>query len=178
MAKKEKDEVNINIQDGADSRDTGQKEEKPEKQDKAGEYLEQLQRLQAEFSNYRRRVEREWKEVSQIAKAGLSLKFVSVVDDLERLLEHHENDRMIETEGVRMILQKCRKLLDEEGVQPINAVGEVFDPEKHAAVTVESVDEDRDDIVLEEWQKGYIFGERLLRPSQVKVGRYQPEAGD
>lgn len=178
MTKKEDDKIEVNIESSEKKKKSANKKAESEQPSKENEYLEQLQRLQAEFSNYRRRVEREWKEVSMIGKADMALKFISVIDDLERVISHHETDAMIETEGVKMILQKCRKLLNDEGVEAIDAVGEVFDPERHAAVTVENVDEDRDDIVLEEWQKGYVFGDRLLRPSQVKVGRYQPEPGE
>jgi len=190
MTKKDDNTIKVNIGDSADKKRSAGKRAKTEKEQKEKkesaakkdskeqEYLDQLQRLQADFTNYKRRVERDWKEATMIAKADMSLKFISVIDDLERVIVHHENDEMIETQGVKMILQKCRKLLKDEGVEQIDAVGEVFDPELHAAVTVEHVDEDKDDIILEEWQKGYIFGDRLLRPSQVKVGRFQPEQGE
>ncbi|MBN2415008.1 nucleotide exchange factor GrpE [bacterium] len=178
MMKPEDDRIEVNSDDSGERKKPAKKKAEPKQASKEDQYLEQLQRLQAEFTNYRRRVEKEWKEVAVMAKADMALKFISVIDDLERVIVHHETDAMIETEGVKMILQKCRKLLSDEGVEVIDAVGEVFDPERHAAVTVENVDEERDDIVLEEWQKGYVIGDRLLRPSQVKVGRYQSESGE
>jgi len=184
MTKKDNNEVKVKIDEPVEPDKNTKKKKKADKpakvkkSNKEAEYLEQLQRLQAEFQNYKRRIERDWKDIALVAKADMSLKFISIIDDLERVLSHHEDDKMIEKDGVKLIFQKCQKLLKDEGVNEIKAVGEVFDPKLHAAVMVEDVDEDKDDIILEDWQKGYVFGERLLRPSQVKVGRHQPEDGE
>ena len=140
-------------------------------------YLEQLQRLQAEFHNYRRRTERERAETYQLAKGDLILKLLPVLDDFERMNSHHdEND--IDHEGIKLIYQKMEKILMDEGLEIVPARGESFDPEYHHAIGVEETDAHSDNRVVEEWQKGYRFKERLLRPSSVKVGKFVKKAGD
>jgi len=134
---------------------------------------DQLQRLQAEFSNYKRRTEKEWAGVLARAKGDFALKLLPALDDFERLLSHHEADAHVDRKGVMLIVQKIEKAMTDEGLEHIPAMGESFDPEIHQAIAVESVAIDQDDTVVQEWQKGYRFSGRLLRPSQVKVGRHQ-----
>lgn len=141
-------------------------------------YVEQLQRLQAEFSNYRKRVEKERESLFSTAKGELVVKLLPVLDDFERMLNHHQNGNSCSVDGVRMIYQNLKKLLMEEGLEEIPSVGEAFDPEFHEAVGVEETEADQDGMVLEDWQKGYRFGGRLLRPSRVKVGRFVDEGMD
>ncbi len=142
------------------------------------EYIDQLQRLQAEFSNYRKRVNKERESFFSVAKGEVVLKLLPVLDDLERMLNHHREGNSCSVEGVRLIHQNLKKTLSEQGLEEIPAMGVPFDPECHEAVGVEEVDEDRDGLVVEEWQKGYQFGEKLLRPSRVKVGKYVEKSGD
>ena len=140
-------------------------------------YVEHLQRLQAEFDNYRRRVDKERESMYAMAKGDLIQKILSVVDDLERMLNHHpENEHG--TEGVRLIYKNLTKILSEEGLEEVPSLGMPFDPDVHEAVGVEETGADQDGMVVEEWQKGYRFGSRLLRPSRVKVGKYTGQAGD
>ena len=134
--------------------------------------LEQLQRLQAEFLNYKRRVEKEKDEIGRYAKGNLILSILPVVDDFDRMIEHHANDETVTIESVRLIQQKLSKILLDEGLEPIECVGEEFDPECHEALGVQEVEEEQDHKVLEEWQKGYIYKDRLIRPSRVKVGKH------
>lgn len=140
-------------------------------QGKAEEYIDQLQRLQAEFKNYRRRIDEERKSLFSLAKSELVLKMLPVLDDFERMIHHQNGDCQINLEGVSLIFQNFKKALAEEGLEEIPALNEVFNPEVHEAVGVEETDANRDGIVVEEWQKGYRFGERMLRPSRVKVGK-------
>ena len=146
--------------------------------DEDNPYFDQLQRLQAEFANYRRRIDEERKSLFSIAKSELVSKLLPVLDDLERMIQHQNGDCEINIQGVRLIYQNLKKALSEEGLEEIPAKDEIFDPEIHEAVGVEETDEDRDGIVVEEWQKGYRFGERMIRPSRVKVGRHVQKAGD
>ncbi len=134
-------------------------------------YVEHLQRLQAEFDNYRRRVDKERESMFAMAKGDLIQKILSVVDDLERMLDHHPEDGH-RTDGVRLIFKNLTKILSDEGLEEVPSLGMPFDPEVHEAVGVEETGEDQDGMVVEEWQKGYRFGSRLLRPSRVKVGKY------
>ena len=142
------------------------------------ECIDRLQRLQAEFSNYKKRTEKERTSLFSVAKGELVYRLLPVLDDLERMLNHHGGGTPGSGEGFRLIYQNLKKTLSEEGLDEIPALGEVFDPECHEAVSVEDVDEDRDGLVVEEWQKGYRFGGRLLRPSRVKVGKAAEKAGD
>lgn len=134
---------------------------------------DQLQRLQAEFVNYKKRVERDWQSVYARSKGELATKLLPVLDDFDRLLVHHAADATVDRAGVDLIVQKLVKALTDEGLELVPAVGHPFDPELHQAVAMAPVDEDQDGTIVEEWQKGYRFAERLLRPSQVKVGRFE-----
>jgi len=137
----------------------------------AEEYLDHLQRLQSEFSNYKKRVDKEREELFSTAKGELVLKLLPVLDDLERMLDHYEEYGECNCDAVKLIYQNLVKILTDEGLEKIAAVGEQFDPEFHEAVGVEETDSEQEDLVLEEWQKGYLFGGKLLRPSRVKVGK-------
>jgi len=145
---------------------------------KSENYLEQLQRLQAEFENYRKRVNRENESLFLRAKADLVLKLLPVVDDFERMIDHHQKDNQKIIDGIKLICQSLKKVLMNEGLEEIPAKGEPFDPEFHEAVSIEKTDNYCEGLVVEEWQKGYRFGGRLLRPSRVKVGRAVDDMGD
>ena len=140
------------------------------------EYIEKLQRLQAEFSNYRKRNENERKYLFSISKGELVLKLLPVLDDFERMIQHHEGNCSYTLEGIGLIHQNLKKVLYEEGLEEIPAVGEIFNPELHEAVGIEKTGSDQDNMILEEWQKGYYFTGRLLRPSKVKVGKYDEQS--
>lgn len=142
------------------------------------EYIDQLKRLQAEFSNYRKRVDKERERLSSTGKGELVLKLLPVLDDFERMVNHHQQGNPCSLDGVQLIYQNLRKILSDEGLEEIPSIGERFDPEFHEAVGVEETGEDQDGLVLEESQKGYRFGEKLLRPSRVKVGKYVEKTGD
>lgn len=139
------------------------------------DYLDQLQRLNAEFANYRRRNAEERKSLFSIAKGEIATKLLPVLDDFERMIDHHDGDCEINLQGVQLIYQNLKKALGEEGLEEISAQGEAFDPEIHEAMGVEETDAEGDGKVVEVWQKGYRLGGRMLRPSRVKVGRYSEQ---
>jgi molecular chaperone GrpE len=134
-------------------------------------YRDQLQRLQAEFLNYKRRVEKEKEEIGSFARGNLIRAVLPVLDDLGRLIDHHGDDESVAVESVRFILQKFNKILTDEGLEVIESSGADFDPQIHEALSVETVPEEKDGKILEEWEKGYRYHGRLLRPSRVKVGK-------
>lgn len=140
-------------------------------EDLSAKYLDQLQRLQAEFSNYRKRIDNERISLFSLAKRETILKLLPVLDDFERMVNLQNGDCRVNLDGVNFIYQNFKKILTEEGLEEIASVGEKFDPGVHEAVDVEQTEADKDGIVVEEWQKGYRFGGRMLRPSKVKVGR-------
>lgn len=133
-------------------------------------------RRQADFENYRKRVERERGETQTRIVADVARKLLPVVDNLSRALEA---ERSLETSesaefrhflhGVELINKQLADVLESFGVQPIAAVGERFDPHVHEAVVTEPSDEHDPDTVIEELARGYRMGDRLLRPSMVKV---------
>lgn len=138
----------------------------------AQDFKDQWLRAVADYKNYKRRADNEREEIKRNANAGLLLKLLPIVDDLERSLANVP-DEVAQTpwwEGTCMIVQKMQTLLESEGVQPIEAVGQEFDPNLHHAIMYEEV-EGQDGNVVEELQKGYKIHDRVLRPTMVKVGK-------
>ncbi len=139
-------------------------------QAEADEQLRARQRATADLSNYRRRTEDERATVTQFANAVLITKLLAVLDDFDRALanvpdEVHEGW----VEGVRLVERKLRSLLESEGVTPIEAEGEPFDPNVHEAVVHEETTDHPDNVVIGEVQRGYRLHDRVLRPALVRV---------
>ncbi len=134
------------------------------------EYYDLLLRTRAEFDNYRKRVERERQEWTTAAAADFLRDLLPLVDDLERALAADSGAGAYRT-GVALIHKQLLDLLAKRGARPIEAVGAVFDPHVHQAVTHEHVEGRRDGEVVEELRRGYMLGERLLRPAMVKVAK-------
>lgn len=140
-------------------------------QAKAEEWLDKYRRSAAEFSNYRKRMDRERARQRQQLQMDLLRKLLPIVDDFERALANIPEDRQdFEwVEGVMLIERKLQNLLKEMGVDIIAAEGEPFDPNYHHALLREESEEYPEGIVLEELQKGYLLEDRVLRPTMVKV---------
>ena len=131
---------------------------------------DRLLRIAAEFDNYRKRVERDRRDQAEAATADALVDLLPIIDDLERALKAPtggdiENFR----KGIELIHQQMLELLRKRGVKPIEAVGASFDPRYHQAVAHESSPEHREGEVMEEFARGYMLGDRLLRPAMVKV---------
>ncbi len=129
---------------------------------------DRLLRLRAEFDNYRRRVERERSDFLQFAAADLVGQVLPVLDDFERALKHETADREY-AKGIELIFQRLLETLKKMGLEPLEAAGQKFDPNLHQAVQRVETDEAEDQTILEEFQKGYNFRGKLLRPAMVKV---------
>ncbi|MFO7890550.1 MAG: nucleotide exchange factor GrpE [bacterium] len=136
------------------------------------EYKEQLQRVQAEFINYRKRVENERKRDFRTAKGNLVLSILPVLDDFERLFEHYEEEKQCSIHEIKMLYDNLKKILCQEELTEIEDKGREFDPNCHEAVGVVETSPENDEMVMEVLQKGYKFGDKLLRPSRVKVGKH------
>lgn len=147
----------------------GLQREIQEKEEKAGEYLEMLRRLQAEFENYKKRVEREQADYCEQANAQLVLKLLPVLDNFERALTC-ETDGDSFKKGMKMIFSQMMSILDAEGLSSVEALGTEFDPYYHECVLTEKGDYE-EDAIIEEFEKGYLFRNKVLRPSKVKVGK-------
>ena len=137
------------------------------------EYYDRLLRKTAEFDNYRKRTDRERGQLAESAAADLLKELLPLVDDLERAIKADagtEGSASIR-KGVELIHKQLVETLRKRGVTPIEALGADFDPHFHMAVAHEPVEGHRDNEVIEEFSRGYMLGDRLLRPSMVKVAK-------
>jgi len=133
-------------------------------------------RRQADFENYRKRVERDRGETHNRIVGDVARKLLPVVDNLTRALDAERSVENRESKefrhflhGIELISKQLNDVLESFGVTAIEAVGQTFDPHIHEAVVTEPSDEYEPDIVTEEIARGYKLGDRLLRPSMVKV---------
>lgn len=135
------------------------------------EYLGHLERLQADFENFKKRQEKKQKEFIEFANEKLLNDLLSVVDNLERALDSTENEKNTKSikEGIENTLKGFYNILKKEGVMPMKSVGHRFDPYRHEAVMKTETDKHSEDIVTEEFQKGYYIKSKVLRPAMVKV---------
>jgi molecular chaperone GrpE len=138
---------------------------------KAAEYLDGWQRAKAEFTNYRKRQERE-RELARFETVGrVAKRYLPIVDDMERALNERpsEGDGATWSEGIELIYRKLMNILEAEGVTLIEAEGELFDPNLHEAVVQSESDDHESGQVIEVLQTGYKMGGRVLRPSIVRI---------
>jgi molecular chaperone GrpE len=137
------------------------------------DYYERLLRKTAEFDNYRKRIERERQQVTESAAADLLVELLPLVDDLDRAAKADAGAQSVEAyrRGVELIHRQLLDVLRKRGVRPIDVVGADFDPHYHQAVAHEPVEGRRDGEVTEEFRRGYMLGDRLLRPAMVKVAK-------
>ncbi|MFQ5831657.1 MAG: nucleotide exchange factor GrpE [Candidatus Thorarchaeota archaeon] len=138
------------------------------------ELQDKYQRLQAEFDNYMKRTQNRFDEVTKVANEGIILKVLEVYDNLERsLAEGFEKDPEAAKKGINAIYRQMMELLKKEGVRPIEALGQPFDPYyQHAVGTIHDKDSP-DGIVTEVYQEGYMIREKVLRPAMVVVNRHE-----
>lgn len=143
---------------------------------KSEEHLYNWQRSAADFSNYKRRTDDERAQLGQFSTAILIGRLLGVLDDFDRALENvppEAHDAWIE--GVKLTERKLRNVLEAEGVTPIEALGQPFDPNLHEAVAHEETTEHADNEVIGEVQRGYRLHDRVLRPSLVRVANNPKE---
>jgi molecular chaperone GrpE len=147
------------------------RQELEEARAKESEYLDGWQRARAELANARKRFQREREQAYGNAKADVLDRLLPVADDFERAIETlPENlSSLTWTEGVVLIQRKLQLLLEQSGVAPIEAAGQEFDPFMHEAVTHEPSESVAAGHIIAELQKGYKMGDRVLRPSVVRV---------
>jgi len=139
----------------------------------AAEYLGGWQRTHAEFANYRKRQEAEFMERVRLNNAVLIARILPVLDDLERAVQTLPPGLQSLTwvEGVFLIKRKLEVILEAEGLKPIETAGKFFDPLYHEAVTYEDVPGYEDGQIIGEVQRGYMLGDRVIRPALVRVAR-------
>jgi molecular chaperone GrpE len=135
-------------------------------------FKDQFMRAVADFENYRKRIDRERREVSEYAAADVLRDLLPIIDNFERALQAPAGgDIDAFRRGIDLIHKQMLDLLRKRGVTPIEALGADFDPNVHQAVIHEPSDQHREGEVMEELQRGYKLGDRLLRPTMVKVAK-------
>lgn len=148
----------------------GKKKEKKDKKDeKIEELTDQVKRQMAEFDNYRKRTEKEKASMYIIGAKDIVEKILPIVDNFERGLATAEGSEDPFVQGMEKIYKQFLTTLDEMGVKPIEAVGTEFNPDFHNAVMHVEDEEAGENIVVEEFQKGYMYKDFVVRHSMVKV---------
>ena len=148
------------------------KEKKPKKKhdkQQIKELTETLQRLQAEFENYKKRIDNEKQDFIKYAKAEMINKLLPVLDSFELALRNNKDHEKF-LKGVELIYAQLYSLLEAEGLRPIKAEGQIFNPYNHEVLMSKETDKE-EGIVLEELQKGYMLNDKVLRHSKVKVSK-------
>ena len=137
------------------------------------EFKDLLLRKTAEFDNYRKRVDRDRQALSDSITAGVLEELLPLLDDLERALKVDPGTEGTDAyrRGVELIHRQLLEIIRKRGVTAIEALGADFDPHFHQAVAHEPAEGRRDGEVIEEFRRGYMLGDRLLRPSMVKVAQ-------
>ncbi|CAM4266362.1 nucleotide exchange factor GrpE [Paenibacillus tarimensis] len=135
------------------------------------EHQQRLLRTQADYDNFRRRTQKEKEELAQYASMKLVGQLLPVMDNFERAIgaSKESGDFDALSKGVDMIFRQMAQLLEQEGLRPMESVGQPFNPEFHQAVMTVESDEYEEGTVVEELQKGYMLKEKVLRPAMVKV---------
>jgi molecular chaperone GrpE len=128
-------------------------------------------RALADYDNYRRRTERERSQAARSGKRELILSLLDVLDGFDRALQHMSDAPTSISEGVEALHRKFLSLLQAQGVTPMLTVGEVFNPEVHDAIGLVKSEDVQPGTVAEEVQRGYRWGDEVLRPARVRVAQ-------
>ena len=143
------------------------------KEEEAKENYERYLRQVAELENFKKRTNREREEAIRFANETLVKDLLPIVDNLERAVVHSKDGANGKTlvEGIEMVLRGLFDVLAKHGVVQVSAVGQPFDPEKHEAMAQVEVETHKPNTIVEEYHKGYMFRDRLLRPALVSVAK-------
>jgi len=144
-----------------------------EKAKKSDEYYDRLLRLQADFDNYKKRLEKDKIEFIKFANEEIIAEILKILDDFERAVDAGKikHDFDILYKGIEMIHNDFKEFLKQKGLKEIEAEGKPFNPNEHEAMMQEETDEHPEDYIVEEFQKGYTFNGRVIRPAKVKVAK-------
>ena len=175
------DDVNDDAQapgDGSIKIETGDEVETPDQTDVLEEQVvdlnDQLLRKQADFENFRKRMFHEREEAAKYANQRLLADLVEVVDNFERAIKSSEESKDFDSfhKGIELIEKQFMSLLESKwGLKRFDSAGEEFDPEKHEAIAVEESPDNENQMVVEDYQKGYMLHDRVLRHAKVKVSQ-------
>jgi len=137
----------------------------------------QLLRARAEFDNYRKRMAKEMEQLRKTAAADLIRDLLPVVDNLERGLEHADQDSPL-AQGMDAVMRQFAKTLSDRGLEPVAGVGEPFDPNVHEALAQQPSEEYDADVVVQVYERGYKLGDQVLRHAKVIVSSGNPAEAD
>lgn len=130
-------------------------------------------RLNAEFENQRKRLQKEKEEFVKYANEKLIIELIDIMESLERGLENakgsNNKDKLIQ--GLELIYKQLKNILEKNGLVPIKALGEKFDPYKHEAMMQTPSQDDEEDMILEEFARGYMLNNMVIRYSKVRVSK-------
>lgn len=145
-----------------------------EKLEEKEEYVKKLVRAQADFENYKKMTERENQKYKSFALEQISKKLINHYDDLIRashVLEFLDKSESIK-KGFDMLIKNFEKILEDEGIRPMNSEKQIFDPYKHEVVLVEEREDDLpENTIIEEIERGYYYKDKILRPAKVKISK-------
>jgi molecular chaperone GrpE len=137
----------------------------------ADEHYQRYLRTQADFDNFRRRARQEKEEFAKYASQKLIEGLLPIVDNFERAMSASREQKDFDSlaKGIEMIQRQLNQLLESEGLLPIEAMGQPFNPELHQAIMQVEAEASESGIVVEELQKGYMLKDKVIRPAMVKV---------
>jgi molecular chaperone GrpE len=143
----------------------------------AREYLDYLGRLKREFKSYKERTLRETEKLKGSAAEEVIKELLPILDDFELAIDSAKKSKNFSrfAEGVKMILNRMREVLKKQGVKPIKAKGEEFNPHLHEAVGMIDSQKYPDNLIVEEMRRGYTLNDKVLRPAVVKVNKRASE---
>jgi molecular chaperone GrpE len=139
----------------------------------ADEYLDGWQRARAEFANYKKRIERDQVQIYQTTTGSIIKRYLDIIDDLDLALKNRpqDGDGASWANGIEMIYRKLLTILENEGLTPIEADGQFFDPNLHEALSSEPSEDHESGQIIEVIKRGYLLGDRVLRPALVRVAQ-------
>jgi len=180
----DEEKISEQLTEGKHQKDKKKKEDKgkeveelkkklEEKEKEAKENYDRLLRTAADFENYKKRAVREKEDWTKFANEDLIKGILPFIDNLERAVNHAQKvkDTGVLIEGIRLTLQQLLQALNKFGLSSFESIGKPFDPAMHEAMLVVETDKHEPNQVVEEFQKGYLLNDRLLRPATVSVSK-------
>ena len=177
MSEESDEKMGVETEDVSGGDDTSQEKiidelkiQLTQEQEKATSYEKKLQYLLADFENLKKRTELDVQSKVNSALDSMMLKFLSIYDDFVRAKDALAKQK-INTDGLSAILKNMDSFLSENGITPIEALGEIFDPQLHEAISVKEDPSLDDNTITAEIRKGYILQNRIIRPSLVEISK-------
>ncbi len=169
MAKKKTDTTENEVLEETQSNETNFEELLTKKDEEINAVKDQYQRLLAEYDNFKKRTQKEKEAIYTDSVKDTVASLLPVIDNLQRAVDAFADKESDECKGVKMVLKQTEEIFTKLGVTEIKAVGEQFNPELHNAVMHIEDETIDDNTVVEEFQKGYIYKDKVIRYSMVKV---------